>query len=262
VSNVDGLAAHVLDVLGMSPTPPVDVERVARLMGVSEISDAELVEDGRLECARGSHRILLRQGLNPTRRRFTVGHELAHLLMSEEAPGVVGRRALPVTGHVERFCDSFAAALLLPRWWIRERYAHRQRNLSTVRNLAMQTGTSMAAAVMRLNEVLDWPVSLLRWKKEDDRWRFLAGAAIPSHLFGRVGSAEFTSSTLDEIGRRTRRDVRTRLPVRVSDRDIVVDGQVSVRGKTALVLAELENGRGRNPGHDVNDAQDGFGRGR
>lgn len=250
MSRVDGLAARVLEVMGIAHTPPIDVERVAHLLGVSEIVDADLVEDGRLECVSGAHRIVLRQGLRVTRRRFTVGHELGHLLLTEGNAGLVARRALPVTDHVERFCDSFAAALLLPRRWISERYAHRPHNLSTVRHLAQQTGTSMAAVVMRFSEVLGWGQSLLRWRKDGDRWRFLAGAAIPSHLYGRVGSAELTSVTLDEIRARTGRDVRTSLPIHLFDQDVVVEAQVSVNGRTALVLAPL---RSNDSGDSVGD---------
>jgi hypothetical protein len=99
-----------------------------------------------------------------------------------ETTGVVARRALPVTDQVERFCNNFAAALLLPRGWIRERYSRRRKNLSTIRHLTNQTQTSMAAAVVRMNEILGWQVSLLRWKKEGERWRFLAGAAVASQL--------------------------------------------------------------------------------
>lgn len=239
MASVDGLAARVLDVLGFAAVPPVDVERVAQRLGISEIVDEELVEDGRLECVNGEHRILLRRGLKGTRRRFTVGHELGHLLLSEGTSGVVARRALPVTGDVERFCDSFAAALLLPRAWILDRYARRAKNLSTVRQLSMQTRTSMAASVVRLGDVLGWRHSLLRWKREGGKWRFLAGAAVPSRLHGHLGSADGTSEALDEIKERTGRDALARLPVRLLDQEVSLEAQISVKGGTAMVLVEL-----------------------
>ncbi len=239
MASADGLAARVLDVLGIAAVPPVDVERVARGLGISEILGEVLVEDGRLECVNGEHRILLRSGLRGNRRRFTVGHELGHLLLSEGTSGVVARRALPVTDDVERFCDSFAAALLLPRAWILDRYARRPENLSTVRQLSMQTATSMAASVVRLHDVLGWRHSLLRWRREGGKWRFLAGAGVPARLHGHLGSADGTSEALDKINRRTGRDAFGRLPLRLFDQEIVLEAQMSVKGGTAMILVEL-----------------------
>jgi hypothetical protein len=239
-NDIDGVVAHILDAFRVPSSPPVDAERLAYLMGVSAVDEAELVEDGRLECLDGVPRILVRRGLSAARRRFTVGHELGHLLLVDQTTGLVARRALPVTDQVERFCDNFAAALLLPRRWITERYTQRPQNLSTLRHLANQANTSLSAAVVRLGEVLDWTVSLLRWRRERGRWRFLAGAAIPSQLYGHIGSAQRTSTALDEIDRRTSRDVRSFIPVRILNRDVLVHAQVSVRGRSALVLAELE----------------------
>ena len=84
-------AEAVAHVFRVGP-PPVDVERLARQLGVDEIVRAPLVEDGRLERRRGSTRIRLRNDISHQRMRFTIAHELGHLLLSDPASDLVARR--------------------------------------------------------------------------------------------------------------------------------------------------------------------------
>jgi hypothetical protein len=238
-SAIDRAVRELLTELRIPPVPPIDVEALARRIGIRAVEEASLVEDGRLEVGSDSIRLLVRTGLTPPRRRFTIAHELGHLLLMDRREGAVARRLRSVSCDIERLCDHLAAAILMPRDWVTLRFAHRPRNLSAVRHLSHQTRTSMSAATARLVEILEWPVSLLRWRNEGGRWRFIAGAGVPQWLHGHLRSAPTTSSVIDSLGARTRRDSRGSLPLLVFDQVVEVDAQLSVRGTSALVLVDI-----------------------
>lgn len=138
--------------------------------------------------------------------------------------------------EVERFCDNFAAALLLPRALILADYQQRPHTLATVRHLAARTDTSLAAATVRLNEVAGWPHALLHWKRADPGWRYRWGAGLPTALHRRLRSAPETSGLLDELGARGSRDQPAEIPMRVGRSSMSVRGDISIRGRSAVAL--------------------------
>ncbi len=237
---LDALASWLLDRCGVKQTPPINLHVLARQMGVSDISEADLVEDGHLVYSAGQGRICVRRGLSIERQRFTIAHELAHLLLlNPGTEGIVRRTRRWVDGE-ERLCDDIAAALLLPRDWIAERYRHRPRNLSTIRHVANDTGTSLSAVTARLREVLSWRESLLRWRFDSGKWRFVGGSGIPTSLHGLIGSAPSTSAALQVIKHQTSGDVQTTLPILVRDQSLELSAQISVRGSSALAFTQIE----------------------
>lgn len=234
----DCLAQEHLNQAGLFPEPPIDVVDLARRLGVTDIRPAPLVEDGRLDVEADSVRILLRGDLSPTRRRFTIAHEIAHLVIGNSDMRVARRAASP-RDLTERLCDEIAASILLPYPWVASRYGSRPVSLSTVREMAQVGEVSMGAAVVRMKEVLGWHYSLLRWRRDETRWRFVAGTAVPRSVFGTIRTAPQTGEALDEIAREVRGDIRTDLPLNLGDRLVHAPGEVSVWGRTALALIDL-----------------------
>jgi hypothetical protein len=238
---IDALASQVLAQFEIPQDPPVDIEALAMKMGVSSITDSDLIEDGHLEYDPDRIQIRVRCGLSHQRRRFTIAHEVAHLLFL--APGTAGtvRRERFSFNNEERLCDEIAAALLLPIDWVSEHYSERPHNLSTIRHLAQQSQTSLSASVVRLQRVLSWTESLLRWRYDRSKWRFIGGSSIPTALHGQIRSAPNTSHVLDLIPRRT--DVRTMIPVLIGERSVELQTHVSIDRSYALALTELPTAR-------------------
>jgi IrrE N-terminal-like domain len=63
-------------------------------------------------CVRGTRRVIVRREDSFTRRRYTVAHELAHLLLAHAADA--GCFTMPPK-HEERLCERFASMALIPR---------------------------------------------------------------------------------------------------------------------------------------------------
>lgn len=231
---IDSLARRVLAHFELSQVPPIDIEALAERMGVLDITPAHLIEDGHLEYEPGNTRIRIRHDIGYERRRFTIAHELGHLLLLDPSTVKVVHRSRNDGSNEERLCDEIAAALLLPADWISERYAARPHNLTTTRHLAKMTGTSLSAGVVRLQQVLSWPEMLLRWRFDKAKWRFIGGAGVPIALHGYIRSAAATSQALQDLPRG--RDVKATIPALIRDRPTELSACISVRGPSALVL--------------------------
>lgn len=234
----DALADELMSQLKLSLEPPVDLDALANSFGISSIEDAPLVEDGRLEHTSTGTRIFIREGTSGARRRFTIAHELAHLLLIESSEQGVFRRSTDSEDAIERLCDSLAAAILMPRNWM-TRFVDRPHNLSTMRSVSHHAQVSYSAAVARLRSAVRWNEGLLRFQFHEGRWRFIAGSGVPAILFGRLRSSPQTSDVLEETKRKTSRDRNVTLPMRVDDSEFKVDAQASVRRDRAFVLANL-----------------------
>ncbi|WP_327007558.1 ImmA/IrrE family metallo-endopeptidase [Dactylosporangium sp. NBC_01737] len=86
----------------------------------------------------------------PDRARFSLGHELGHVIMHRE----------PDSGAVqERQADEFASELLLPAGAVRAELKQGRLDLARLQELKQRWGVSMAALLRRaatLNVVTDW----------------------------------------------------------------------------------------------------------
>ena len=160
---------------------PVDLERLASLLGVTEIASADMIEDGRTTWKGGRPRIELRSDRPRSRSRFTLAHEIGHILLARDE--TVARRTRHLDDDdVERLCDWIAASILMPRGWVAE-FARRERyNLSLIRVVAHKADVSLAAAAVRLAEVSQRTCMLLRWQRGPSRWVVIAQAGVPQEM--------------------------------------------------------------------------------
>jgi Zn-dependent peptidase ImmA (M78 family) len=56
----------------------------------------------------------------PDRQRFTIAHELGHFVLRKELGNNIARMEKTDHARIERWCDGFATAILMPEHWIRE----------------------------------------------------------------------------------------------------------------------------------------------
>lgn len=238
VEAMDQLAMRVLETAGIPARPPIPLEDLARRLGVDEIVDTPMVEDGRLERRSGRTVVFLRRDAWSNRRRFTLGHELGHLVLAGPGKDLIAQRTLSGMDGEERFCDEFAAALLLPRTWITERFCGSPERLGVVRELADAADTSLSASLVRLREVSGWRRSLLHWRHCEGCWRLISTAGVPGRLHNRLTSTPATRSALDDLVS-SRRETSLELPLAVSQRQTAVPVEISVTRRSAIALASL-----------------------
>lgn len=111
--------------------PRVDVKLVPRyqMNGLSGVTNY----------SHGRYLVLVNKNDAHARRRWTVAHELKHLLDYTKAKtmykqlgyGDEARREQ----RIERICDHFAASLLMPRMWVKRAYGNRIQDITALAGL-------------------------------------------------------------------------------------------------------------------------------
>ena len=127
----------------VSPVHRPILLRVGRRVGVQEISYESFPGSGELHKANGGYRIVCSLDQPRSRQRFTVAHELAHVILER-----TGRNAPREGESVERVCDILAAECLMPTS-VFEAQLSETPTLNDVVHLAQIFGTSITATAIR-----------------------------------------------------------------------------------------------------------------
>jgi IrrE N-terminal-like domain len=136
------------------------LERVAERLGVHQITVTRMGFDGGIfEEPLGLH-IKLNSETRPKRRRFTLAHELAHLIVASGNAG--GARRSHACTELERTCDIVAAELLMPLDEMK-RIVPQEASPASLLALADRFGASAQATAVRLHELDIWKASIGQW---------------------------------------------------------------------------------------------------
>ena len=234
----EALASWLFQRLNVQPQPPIDLDALAAQMGIREIREADMAEEGRLEHDGVSAIVYIRHSLSLGRRRFTLAHELAHWALAHPGSPKTEYRRIGSSDDEERLCDEIAAALLMPHEWAR-RFQSRPQNLSILRLMANRAEVSLSAALLRNREVNHWHKSLLRFSLDQDRWRLQGASGIPIKWRRAIRSAPSTHTVLSDLP--LAHDCERCLPLCVGDQEVDVQAQVNRTRRTVVALVELEN---------------------
>jgi Zn-dependent peptidase ImmA (M78 family) len=149
--------------------PPVDLDRIAALWPGLKISVENLEREGYLvDLGAQGAEILIRAADPLPRRRYTLAHELGHWVL--QCSGLMSydhSTAIPHTA-IERWCDHFAAALLMPQAWVIQglRRAKLSGLLRAVLSAPPIYQVSHQAFRLRISELT--PVSLFQLRQKED----------------------------------------------------------------------------------------------
>lgn len=135
------------------------LEQLAGSLGVRGITVTQMEFDGGVfEEPSGLH-VRLNSDSSPKRRRFTLAHEIAHLVIDRDS-GRTARRSHACT-ELERACDILAAELLMPLNELTQTaLSQTAANLLTI---ADSFQVSPHAAAVRLNQLGLWGGSIGQW---------------------------------------------------------------------------------------------------
>ncbi len=90
--------------------PPTDLDDLRSKLNVELAESSDVVGSGALMKEGARYKIVYAADLSPQRRRFTIAHELGHVIVDAAGPGI------PRTGkELERLCDMFASEILMPK---------------------------------------------------------------------------------------------------------------------------------------------------
>jgi len=148
---------------------------IAARCGVQEVLEEPLPFDGGIFEARGGQTIIkLNSHAHHSRKRFTLAHEVGHLVL---ASATTARCALSCRRSLalERTCNMIAAELIMPAAKVRAAVSElKPSSPESLRALAARFNVSLQAAAVRVRE-------LGLWKRSIGMWRF--ESSVPSRVW-------------------------------------------------------------------------------
>lgn len=144
---------HVME---FTQSAPVDLNGMARAMGLEVVNSVNLPDDvlGKIERSGDHYRITINATHAPRRRRFTLAHEIAHFVMHRSLIGDgitdAGMYRSSLSNAIESQANRFAADLLMPAPLVRR--AFREGALSYA-GMADRFNVSMESAKIRMKDL-------------------------------------------------------------------------------------------------------------
>lgn len=224
----------VRQLLGNDTGIPIDLLSIAKRLNVRSVLEESLPFDGMLRKEKNRLVIKLNSHSPPLRRRFTLAHELGHVLFADSEPPTALQRGRTCRGdEVERLCDVAASELLMPEDSSRRFFDNHGISPDSVSNFAGRFAVSLQAAARR---VLDLRLTggtflLLRQQEEfyfSQLWR--AGRL-------RLDSPIFLPSLKDCLTGHN--SIKQRVFVETADGQIAVEMEARRLGSSNMILALL-----------------------
>ncbi len=180
----------LLQDLGITKPQDIDIEAIAWDRG-AKVKSRKLYSCEARIAGRGDKAIIsVDEDVIPTRRRFSIGHELGHwrhdrgrcLSCRSDQIGNGGRSAT----DPERVADDYASDLLIPRYMLEPRLRGIARpTLKAMRELAGEFNVSLTAMVLKVVETNRYPMMFVCNGDSGKRW--FRGSPSVSHWFPMVG---------------------------------------------------------------------------
>lgn len=153
---------------------PVDLGRLARQVGIRKVREVDIRLDGQLlELEEGGFEVVLSRSAPPSRRRFTLAHEIAHVLLSGGGAGC------SASAESEELCNLVAAELLMPAVFLERLFPARRVDLPSFVRASRLCKCSFEAAGWRLFNSGLGAGALLIWKLRQEQEEFLELLAAP-----------------------------------------------------------------------------------
>ena len=155
--------------------PKTQVRRLASELGVDRLELHEMEDDALVvERTRGQYTMFLNRGHVKSRHRFSVAHEVAHLLISP----IVGHRAVHRRRYtdqddegrrIEFLCNDMASVILMPRKRVEVLLAQTGPTARCLPSLVKDFGVSFEAAARRYVNVVPQSCALVKWTERNGK---------------------------------------------------------------------------------------------
>jgi hypothetical protein len=229
--------ARLLAVLEVDNVPPVDVREIAFMAGVDAVyfSD-DLIGDGRLEYRGARTAIAIARGARPVRQRYTLAHELGHYwLRSSDQTLLQSLRP----DDEERFCNMFAAELLLPQPWILEHGHSYPPTLERLREISSVADVSLLACFISLRRIPHWRRSLLYWRRLQGAWMLNSVIGVAEDVRSSLQADAETDHAIRIVAQLPRSEATCDLPLKLGGVAIKPRAEVAVSSEGAVALTDL-----------------------
>ena len=171
--NCELVLSSVVDEFRLAALPCMaDLQTLARRWGITSIEEQDIGSEAMLLPTNNGYSIVLKKVNSAgqlARQRFSLAHELGHLLLQKSEPrGSVGalmkHRDHGHSNEEERLCDQIAAEILMPRLTFEEDGWMEGWSVRNVRLLASKYNTSVTATARRMIDLMPDEALMGVWK--------------------------------------------------------------------------------------------------
>lgn len=151
------------ELLQAASGPPTDLDKFGQALGVIEVERRELNVDGMVLPKGKGYKVIL-NSKKPARRRFSLAHELGHIIVESGSLATPQFRGGPPSHkQLENLCDKIAAEILMPEEQFQEHMERLGLQLSSVLQLKRTFDTSFESTAIRFADFLPFPAVLSKW---------------------------------------------------------------------------------------------------
>jgi hypothetical protein len=195
-------ALAVAKVRSESCAVPTNLPRLASHLGVVAIREKPLAFRGRLVAEAAGLAIEVNAELSAVERRFTISHEIGHVLIEGDTLyGTARSKRAEMLGklsvEIEATCDRIAREVLVPKEWLRGRLDLEKIDLTKVIACGSEAGAPIGCVV---DQVLDggiWRGRFIVWEEEGGVFRpVCAHPASAEDVLARLGIVESGGQSL------------------------------------------------------------------
>jgi len=148
---IERQATRLLKLAGIEG-PPVPVRELVESLPRVEVKRFPgLPTSGRTQWAGNRWVILVSSDDSPVRQRFSLGHEVAHVVYHPLEDVLPALETTTSEERLEQACEYFSACLLMPRMWIKRAYC--EEGIQDVPSLSRLFNVSWVAMQVRLEQL-------------------------------------------------------------------------------------------------------------
>ena len=152
-----GLAADIVaesvgDVIRNRKSPHVPIEDICRTVGIRQVLQAPMHVEGCLTSVPGGLAVLVNSESTVPRQRFTIAHEVGHVVLSRYEGKPIERkcRAVHYSNEEELLVDMIAAEILMPAQELNKLVRSLPKDWEAIEHLVWTYQVSYTAAIRRL----------------------------------------------------------------------------------------------------------------
>ena len=148
-------------------TLPIDLREIAGSLGIDVVEDDIGRVDAFIMPEGGRYLAVVNSTQFPTRRRFSLAHEIAHVVLAGEIADPKFRYtecSAARNNPIERACNELASDMLMPEWVFRQHANAQGWNLKGIVSLSGIFDTSFEATIRRCIDLSNEPLFMVKWR--------------------------------------------------------------------------------------------------
>ncbi len=152
---------------------PVPLQKLFGWANIRKVKHVDTVLEGGLTRTADGFEVILRAESAPSRKRFSLAHELGHVLFYKHAPNAKAARQATrerAPEEEERLCNVAAEEFLMPDWYLTNVASKSSSAAAMAIEVMTSCQVSASAALFRIARYWPHPGEIQLWRRQEGAW--------------------------------------------------------------------------------------------